>query len=573
MNLEHKKPKKRLSKLKKIVTEKKPLAIGGLIVVISLTGVFGGIYISSLIPEEETFIYGFGNGFNILDPLDLTSEEAFIIIDQVAEGLFDYADTFGETKIIPKLTKSYNWSLDYLNITCTLRENVTFHDGTLFDAPAVKWNIDRILNVPLNTTKGFLWELPDGRWIINKTEIINDYTIKFVLNEPYAPFLSLMSSRMASMFSPASTPEDRYIDITTDLLVGTGPFKYVSCEYIADVIGKLITSVTLRSNLNYWAEKAKIDKLIFKLFSTGAERVDSMISGGIDGTWAPGWAIETFQNTTGLQMVNNTNLIFWYLGMNNKIINLTMRKAISHSFDYPLFVEELTSTRALSPIMPRVQYSKWGAFNVPDYNITIARQILKDIGWNGTSSLIVNGNISSGNEWEQLVINETPLATYNFTYVPGWGYYELLFNLISDMLKQIGVEVIPSHVTFEEYRDMLYHPDLHRHKIELFWAGWEAPDLDPHNSLRLFNDFEPSYNIGQVNDTQIQQWLESAVIEFNETKREDLYSNVQKRLIEELYPVAWVRSGIYFDVFGPNVRGIETIANPHKFVLKGIYFE
>jgi len=572
MNLENKKPKKKGSKIKKVFTEKKPLAIGGLIAVVALAGIFGGIYIFNLLPEEDIFIYGLGNGFYTVDPLTTANEEAFLIIDHVAEGLFDYNVTHGETVIIPKLATNFNWSLDGLNVTCTLRENVIFHDGTPFDATAVKWNIDRISRLPLNTTYGFLWQLSDGRTIINKTIIINEYTIRFVLNDPYVPFLSLLSSRMAYMFSPNSTPEDDYIDITTGILVGTGPFIYDSCKFTVDVIGKFITSVTLRSNPNYWAEKAKIEKIILRYFSNSTLRVEAMVSGEIDGTWAPYGELETFQNTPGLQLVNATSLTFWDLIMNNEIINVTMRKAISHAFNYSIFLGEL-STRCLSPIMPRMLYSKWGAFNVPNYNIQTARQVLKDVGWNGTTNLTANSNISSGNEWEQLVIDEKPLATYNFTYIAGWEYYETIFNITSESLKQIGVKLEAAHVSGVEYDNILFHPELHRHKIELLFVGWHAPDLDPHNTLRLFNTKEPSYNIGQVNDTQVQQWIEAAVIEVNKTKRENLYYNIQQHLIEELYPVVWVDVGIYFDVFGPNVRGIETISNPDKFVMKGVYFE
>jgi ABC-type transport system substrate-binding protein len=260
--------------------------------------------------------------------------------------------------------------------------------------------------------------------------------------------------------------------------------------------------------------------------------------------------------------------------MNNKIINLTMRKAISYALNYSVFISLLGGTRCLSPITPSMLYSKWDVFNVPYYDVQTARQVLKDVGWNGTADLPANSNISSGNEWEQLVIDEKPLATYNFTYPTNSWTYEKVFNITSHNLKQIGVKIEAAKVTGEEYKNIVFHPELQRHKIELIFQGWQAPDLDPHNTLRLINALEPSFNMGQVNDIQLQQWIEDAIVEVNVTKRENLYYNIQQRLIEELFPIVWVVVNIYFDIFGPNVKGIQTLfTNPNKFVLKGVYFE
>ena len=53
----------------------------------------------------------------------------------------------------------------------------------------------------------------------------------------------------------------------------------------------------------------------------------------------------------------------------------------------------------------------------------------------------------------------------------------------------------------------------------------------------------------------VQQWMEEALTEFNATKREGLYYQIQKRLIEEVYPSIWLHSATSMDVFASNVGG------------------
>ena len=182
--------------------------------------------------------------------------------------MFDYEFSAEGTKIVPKLALGGNWSPDHLNYTCFLRPNVKFHDGSPFNASAVKWNLDRIYRL-----KDYIywnsWLQPDGTPIINftKTRVIDEYTIRFVLNKPFVPFEARLGAG-PKIVSPLSTPSDNFSRFETDKLVGTGPFKYESStvEYDSDLDEYYILNTTLLRYEEYWGKLPNFDKVIIKIF-------------------------------------------------------------------------------------------------------------------------------------------------------------------------------------------------------------------------------------------------------------------------------------------------------------------
>ena len=195
MSTEHKAPKKKdsLSKKKffKFQTIKKPLVIGGITVAIAIAGIFIGFFIITNQPteRENILVCGIDGAFEGLDPFMIGGLE-LILVDQVAEGLFDNNQSSKETPLINNLATGGVWSADYLNFICTLRTGVKFHDGTLFNAAAVKWNFDRIHTLMeimpwyLTWWWKYMYINSEGQPIINRTEVLDTYTVRFVLNKP-----------------------------------------------------------------------------------------------------------------------------------------------------------------------------------------------------------------------------------------------------------------------------------------------------------------------------------------------------------------------------------------------------
>jgi hypothetical protein len=124
-----------------------------------------------------------------LDPHAVTAVNDFRILMNVYDGLVRYAS--GTLEVEPALATDWEISDDGTVYTFTLREGVTFHDGSAFNAEAVVFNFDRMLNEdhPYHDTGPFPLsfffssiESVEATWI--------DMTVTFTLNAPYAPFLS-----------------------------------------------------------------------------------------------------------------------------------------------------------------------------------------------------------------------------------------------------------------------------------------------------------------------------------------------------------------------------------------------
>src|SRR5205085_4449250 len=97
--------------------------------------------------------------------------------------------------IVPQLATSWQWSPDNKALTMKLRPGVTFHDGEKFDAAAVKFNIERHKNIPGSNRRGEL--LP-----VTSVDVVDDMTVRFNLNAPFAPLLTVLADRAGMMVSP-----------------------------------------------------------------------------------------------------------------------------------------------------------------------------------------------------------------------------------------------------------------------------------------------------------------------------------------------------------------------------------
>src|SRR5210317_1206977 len=137
-----------------------------------------------------------------LDPHAVTAVNDFRILMNIYDGLVQYKS--GTLQVQPALAESWEISDDGLVYTFALRSGVKFHDGSDFNAEAVKFNFDRMLDEshPYHNTGPF--PLSFFFSAVQSTEVVDDMTVKFTLNAPYAPFLSNLAYPTGLMVSPAA---------------------------------------------------------------------------------------------------------------------------------------------------------------------------------------------------------------------------------------------------------------------------------------------------------------------------------------------------------------------------------
>src|SRR5689334_10300702 len=136
------------------------------------------------------------------DPPSLDPAFSSAFVDrQVHNSLFDkLVDLDANGKIVPMLATEWKLSDDGLTYTFTLREGVKFHDGTDFNADAVKSNLERYMTDEKSTRRNELGA-------VQSVEAVDAKTVKITLKKQFAPFLSVLSDRSGMMVSPKAVKD------------------------------------------------------------------------------------------------------------------------------------------------------------------------------------------------------------------------------------------------------------------------------------------------------------------------------------------------------------------------------
>src|SRR5712664_1212415 len=168
-----------------------------------------------------TLVIGLDQEPPTLDPHASPSAVTYQIIGSVTENLL-YRGPDG--KLAPWLAESWQSARDGRSVTFKLRRDVKFHDGTPFNAEAVKFNFDRIVD-PKFKAGGARAALTT----YTGSKVLDEYTLQVNFETPYAPFLNLAASGPLSIVSPKAVRETG--DKVHTHPVGTGPFMVT--EYVA----------------------------------------------------------------------------------------------------------------------------------------------------------------------------------------------------------------------------------------------------------------------------------------------------------------------------------------------------
>jgi peptide/nickel transport system substrate-binding protein len=236
---------------------------------------------------DQTLIFARGGDSESLDYSSTTDGESSRITVQIFESLVQFEEDSFEIK--EGLAHHWDVSDDGLSYVFHLREGVTFHDGTEFNAEAVKFNFERWSDPDhphAYTDDGFVYSVygqqfggfkGDEGHIIKEINVLGDHEIEFVLNEPLGTFLQNMAMSYFAIASPASFEE--HGPNVTENPVGTGPFKFVS--WSRD------DSIVLEKNEEYWMDGyPKLDRVIFQVIPDNSARLTALRAGEIDITGA-----------------------------------------------------------------------------------------------------------------------------------------------------------------------------------------------------------------------------------------------------------------------------------------------
>ncbi len=210
-----------------------------------------------------TLRYGLEFDPDVLDPARSGSYTDRIVSSWMCDQLLDVDR---DLNFVPQLATAWEWAADGLALTLHLRPNVTFHDGTKFDADAVRANLARYRTAPESLRKT---ELKPVTGVV----AIDPLTVRFTLAAPYAPLLSLLANRPGIMLSPATLAGGS--DAIVAHPVCAGPYSFV--ERVAQ------SRIVLAKYPGHWNAAAMgPDRVEFQVIVDSTVRRVNLAAGALD---------------------------------------------------------------------------------------------------------------------------------------------------------------------------------------------------------------------------------------------------------------------------------------------------
>lgn len=434
-----------------------------------------------------------------LDPAAVTAVNDFRILMNVYDGLVRYKD--GTLEVEPALATSWEISEDGTEYTFTLREGVKFHDGTDFNAEAVKFNFDRMLNEehPYHNTGPF--PLAFFFSAISSTEVVDDITVHFTLNEPYAPFLSNLAYPTGLIVSPAAVRQ--YGADFGRNPSGTGPFTFT--EWRSN------EAVVIEANADYWDGAPKLQTVVFRPITDANTRTAEMLAGEIDlMVEVPPIALSEFRGNA-YRIHEQAGPHVWFLILNAKegpFADKRVRQAANYAVNKEALVNEVlegTAEVAAGPTPPAFAWAYNRALEPYPYDPDKARELIAAAGAEGAE----------------------------LTFYVTEGGSGMLDPVAMGTAIQADLEAVGFDVKIETYEWNTFlgevNPGLEG-KADMAEMAWMTNDPDTLPFLALRSGAWPDkggFNSGYYSNPKVDELLEAARASTDQDDRARLYKEMQ----------------------------------------------
>ena len=457
-----------------------------------------------------------------LDPAAVTAVNDFRILMNVYDGLVRYRD--GTLEVEPALASDWEISEDGTEYTFTLREGVQFHDGSDFNAEAVKFNFERMLNEdhPYHDTGPF--PLAFFFSAIETVDAVDDLTVKFTLNAPYAPFLSNLAYPTGLIVSPAAVA--RHGAEFGRNPSGTGAFTFA--EWRSN------EAVVVEANPDYWDGVPELEAVVFRPITDANTRTAEMLAGGIDlMVEVPPVALSEFQGDS-YTVHEQAGPHVWFLILNAKegpFADKRVRQAANYAVNKTALVEEVlegTAEVAAGPTPPAFAWAYNEELEPYPYDPDRARELIAEAGAEGAE----------------------------LTFFVTEGGSGMLDPVAMGTAIQADLEAVGFDVSIETYEWNTFlgevNPGLEG-KADMAEMAWMTNDPDTLPFLALRTEAWPDaggFNSGYYSNPEVDALLEAARVATDQEERARLYKQMQTIVQEDapwVFVANWKQNAVTSD--------------------------
>ncbi|MBY7144872.1 glutathione ABC transporter substrate-binding protein [Virgibacillus sp. NKC19-3] len=424
-----------------------------------------------------------------------------------------------------------------------LREDVTFHDGSEFNADVVKANIERIMDEDVASPRAFLYEM------VTDIEVVDDYTVRFTTEYPFAPLPAHLAHTGGSMVGLDQIEEDYAAmedgeepgSVINENPIGTGYFEFDEWSP-----GEL---VRLTKNEDYWDDPALLDSVTFKVVDEDLTRVAEVTTGDshIGDPLSPS-DVEQIETTDGVHVHDQASVSLSYIGFNMQkepFDDERVRQAISMAIDKDQIIDGIydgVGIPAIGPIPPDVFGYDENVSGL-DYDVEQAKELLAEAGYEDGFSTTI---------WTNDNRERIDAATN-----------------VQAQLEEIGIDAEVEVMEFGAYLEQTANGEQ-----DMFVLGWSVATGDADYALHpLFhsdNLGEPGNRTFTEND-ELDALLEEGRQEGDPEAREEIYSEAQELLVD-IAPMSYIHHQEYLYSIRDEVKGFEVL--PTQIMqLKDVYIE
>jgi ABC-type transport system substrate-binding protein len=424
-----------------------------------------------------------------------------------------------------------DWSMDEDGRTWTfhLREGVRFHDGSPFNAESVRRNFARVLDPEQNHKRRPLFE------VIETVEVVDDLTVRIVTRYPFGAFEPTMAHISANIVHPdlAGAHGPRF-GTSPETTCGTGPYKLVRWRKDLEVV--------LERNDDYWGEKGKLERIIYRPLPEAASRVIALESGDVDViTQVPPADVARLEKMEDIVIQKELSIgaqQFRFHCQKDPFRDPRVRQAISYAVDRRAILENLLPGLVIpstGPLTPKIR-GRADLGEIP-YDSEKAKALLAEAGYP---------------DGFQTTIHTTP------RYLMGVEIAEAL----AAQLRQVGIESEIEVMEWGTIRQLWGGLAAEECPFNIFIMGAGASSADADWGLRpiFMTQSTNENNYGFYSNAEFDDVIMRAMREVDTEERNRLYRRAQEIVYLEDPGAIWLYDNYHVVAARKEIKDITTSA-------------
>jgi len=467
-----------------------------------------------------------------LNPILATANDLDVDISRlVYSSLFRLDDSLN---VQPDLAESYEISSDKTEYTIHLRHDVSWHDGQSFTANDVVFTVRSIQTPDYGSPLISAFQGVD-------VEKLDDFTVRFKLKQPYAPFLASLTVGIAPQHVWENiAPKNAALAEQMLKPVGTGPFKF--SELVTKRSTGEITGLQLLRNTNYYGQRPYINEIVFNFYPSHQEALQALLSGHADGvSFLPLQLLDKVEKKNSLTLHRLLLPQYFSLFFNQErsttLRDANVRNALALATDRQAIISEALANEG-EPLQIPLPGTPLNNQPSVAFDPTAAQKVLEDAGWKDIDG---DGVREKDNQRLHLKITTTD-----------WPEYVHTAEIIQKQWRNIGIETEIEHMGAGTIQQSVVRP--REYDILLFGEILSVdPDLYPfwHSTQAK----SPGLNLSLFKNKDIDTLLEKARQTLSREERLQTYTTFDQKFME-LKPALILYRPHYLFVTKDSVHGV-----------------